>query len=401
MLCAVLTASAASAQFTIVEPPSPNGQLVPTSVSTDGRVVVGYHRQIGVPGSETFVYADGQLTIFPELPFAQRVSADGTFIAGSAGAELWRYERSTGIVEMVLPTVQSGALLLGGLSSTGETLGVIQIATRQTLFGNAYLWNAAAGFTPAFCPQYANLTMSNVLVADDGVTTAVEAIGGAFHRRSDGTCVTLPLPPWITGGITLRAISGDGSTVVGQAGGFATRWRNGTAERLPFPALGNPAFSQLVAVSGNGSLTSGYAGITRTGENEWLYSDEMGLLTLPELLSSWGINIPQGATLLYAISGDGKTLVGSTYAGAVPNSPASFWIAREPACSDIDFNNDGLFPDDQDLLDYLFVLAGGACSTDPPVGQGCDGLDFNNDTITPSDEDLIAFLVVLAGGTCE
>ena len=64
-------------------------------------------------------------------------------------------------------------------------------------------------------------------------------------------------------------------------------------------------------------------------------------------------------------------------------------------CSSIDFNGDGLFPDDQDLVDFLSVLAGGACST-----ATCDGIDFNNDGLFPDDQDLVAFLSVLAGGSC-
>lgn len=64
-------------------------------------------------------------------------------------------------------------------------------------------------------------------------------------------------------------------------------------------------------------------------------------------------------------------------------------------CDDIDFNNDGLFPDDTDLLDLLAVLAGGACST-----GSCGSIDFNNDGLFPDDEDLVAFLRVLAGGSC-
>jgi len=31
-------------------------------------------------------------------------------------------------------------------------------------------------------------------------------------------------------------------------------------------------------------------------------------------------------------------------------------------CNDIDFNNNGVFPEDQDLLDFFHVLAGGECS---------------------------------------
>jgi hypothetical protein len=64
-------------------------------------------------------------------------------------------------------------------------------------------------------------------------------------------------------------------------------------------------------------------------------------------------------------------------------------------CDDIDFNNDTLFPDDTDLVDFLSVLAGGPCST-----GNCSDIDFNNDGLFPDDNDLVSFLRVLAGGPC-
>jgi hypothetical protein len=64
-----------------------------------------------------------------------------------------------------------------------------------------------------------------------------------------------------------------------------------------------------------------------------------------------------------------------------------------PACDTIDFNNDGLFPSDEDLVTFLQTLAGNACPT-------CNDIDFNNDGLFPSDEDLVVFLRVLAGGGC-
>jgi hypothetical protein len=66
-----------------------------------------------------------------------------------------------------------------------------------------------------------------------------------------------------------------------------------------------------------------------------------------------------------------------------------------PVCDSIDFNNDGLFPDDADLLEFLSVLAGSECST-----GACNDIDFNNDGLFPDDSDLISFLTVLAGGDC-
>jgi hypothetical protein len=87
--------------------------------------------------------------------------------------------------------------------------------------------------------------------------------------------------------------------------------------------------------------------------------------------------------------------------GTTASKPATIAVDQ---CDCIDYNNDGIFPSDEDLIDFLNVLAGGACSTGPVIeaeGEvGCNDIDFNNDGIFPSDEDLLAFLRVMAGGSC-
>jgi hypothetical protein len=79
-----------------------------------------------------------------------------------------------------------------------------------------------------------------------------------------------------------------------------------------------------------------------------------------------------------------------------PDCPTCPGCPRGTACDNIDFNNDGLFPDDVDLIDFLNVMSGGACSNAP----FCNDIDFNNDESFPSDVDLVSFLSVLAGGPC-
>ena len=69
---------------------------------------------------------------------------------------------------------------------------------------------------------------------------------------------------------------------------------------------------------------------------------------------------------------------------------------KNSCCDSIDFNNDGLFPSDEDVVEFLTVLAGGACSE----GNVCNDVDFNNDTLFPDDADVLAFFRVLAGGAC-
>jgi hypothetical protein len=62
-------------------------------------------------------------------------------------------------------------------------------------------------------------------------------------------------------------------------------------------------------------------------------------------------------------------------------------------CDDIDFNNDEVFPDDQDVVDFFNVLAGADC-------PACNDIDFNNDDVFPDDQDVVDFFNVLAGGEC-
>ncbi|HLP84522.1 MAG TPA: hypothetical protein VK157_09245, partial [Phycisphaerales bacterium] len=68
-------------------------------------------------------------------------------------------------------------------------------------------------------------------------------------------------------------------------------------------------------------------------------------------------------------------------------------------CDDIDFNRNGVFPEDQDVIDFFNVLAGGACPYNPGPWDGCD-IDFNNNAVFPEDQDVIDFFTALAGGSC-
>jgi hypothetical protein len=66
-----------------------------------------------------------------------------------------------------------------------------------------------------------------------------------------------------------------------------------------------------------------------------------------------------------------------------------------PSCDSIDFNGDGLFPDNADLEDFFSVFGGGACSTGT-----CGDVDFNNDGLFPDNQDLQDYLAVFGGGSC-
>jgi hypothetical protein len=115
--------------------------------------------------------------------------------------------------------------------------------------------------------------------------------------------------------------------------------------------------------------------------------------TLQDVFFTISIANGAGYTTRKAIADDGFFVWQASFVGSTTALLAG-QLATE--CDTIDFNRDSLFPDDNDIIDFLSVLAGGPCST----GQACGDIDFNNDGLFPSDDDLIAFLRVLAGGNC-
>ena len=86
---------------------------------------------------------------------------------------------------------------------------------------------------------------------------------------------------------------------------------------------------------------------------------------------------------------------------ATTNCGTSFTAAAaltvvDACCDSIDFNNDGLFPDNLDLQDFLSVFGHGPCTNDP----NCGDIDFNNDGLYPDNEDILAIFRVFGGGHC-
>ncbi len=71
------------------------------------------------------------------------------------------------------------------------------------------------------------------------------------------------------------------------------------------------------------------------------------------------------------------------------------WLPPITSCDSIDFNGDGLFPDTQDIDDFLSVFSGGPCSTGT-----CGDIDFNNDGLFPDTSDIDSLLSVFSGGAC-
>ncbi|HYF14464.1 MAG TPA: immunoglobulin domain-containing protein [Phycisphaerales bacterium] len=114
----------------------------------------------------------------------------------------------------------------------------------------------------------------------------------------------------------------------------------------------------------------------------------------------WGSIVSGAATPTLTITNAQPEDAGA-YSCYVDDGCETFFSPRAtltvvPLCDSIDFNADGLFPDNLDLVDYLSVFGGGPCTNDP----NCGDLDFNNDGLFPDNEDIFALFRVFGGGVC-
>ena len=126
-----------------------------------------------------------------------------------------------------------------------------------------------------------------------------------------------------------RAVSGDGTTVVGASLNTdghdeAFRWKDGTMTGLGFLDPGNP-FSSAYGVSYDGSTVVGEG--RRGGASEaFRWTNATGMKSIADLLTQGGVDLTgwqlEAAT---GVSANGVTVVGS---GLDPSSKAQAWIAR-------------------------------------------------------------------------
>jgi hypothetical protein len=217
------------------------------------------------------------------------------------------------------------------------------------------------------------------------------AFGAACPGLSTGEGITSLVPV---------GISADASTVVGGAA-----YANGAGAAF---ALSSEGYQELVSCAGLGygsalALDASADGSTIVGDDScanfgpWVWREATGVQTVRAIADAYDIDANIFFLRVDSVSDDGSTISGTLLLPNASDAVAyTLQLPPQSNCDSIDFNADSLFPDDQDLIDFLSVLAGGSCSP----GNTCNDIDFNNDSLFPDDQDLIAFLRVLAGGDC-
>lgn len=212
--------------------------------------------------------------------------------------------------------------------NTGQPSGVSDdgnVVVGQTPDGNSFRWSRSNGSTSL--EFFSGQTI--VGVSSDGNVMAGNHLGQPYRWTSSGGAVPLGLPDGTTD-VSARAISADGTTIVGRAyatgaagngeGWRAFRWTETEGYRdlgtFPKPSGDSNPLAMATAVSPDGSMVAG-VGSNPSGWTTFLWTESGGLMDLNRGSS---IDTP------HAISGDGSTIVG----GIGNSTPRAFrWTAEE------------------------------------------------------------------------
>jgi trimeric autotransporter adhesin len=256
---------------------------------------------------------------------------------------------------------------------TGMSGGGIPVVNALTVLHNGDVV-AAGGFLNA-----GGVTVNRVARWDGN---AWHALGSGLND-SVSALVTLPNGDLVAGGNFTSAGGGPAHSIA--------RWNGATWSPLGTGMPGGIVFA--LATLPNGNLVAGGEFATAGGVtvNRIARYDGTNWFAFGSGTDNW----VRALVTLH----NGDLAVGGFFTTAGGQASAHFAVydyVSPPCCDSIDFNNDGLFPDTQDIDDFLSVFGGGPCSNDP----NCNDIDFNNDGLFPDTLDIDSLLSVFGGGDC-
>jgi hypothetical protein len=420
-------------EFTLFPKNTGNGQMYVASI--DGVSADGNSAAVSVGNAATFVgwwRRESGLTVLPPSVFLidgiQRsasvlnISADGLTLVGTHSPPVigsgdninyvYLYSEAEGRRSIPQPFTPmpfvSGPVQYRLFAPTTDRI----VSSRLWLgrnggppFADVVVWTSASNTWQPLSNQFPSGSyVEATAMSDTGVTIGYLYAGSYFgplrywvHTPVSGLVVydEISTPP-----LTLQNISRSGDTIVG------TRHDSSPKPMLTIRGsdlasiyLTNGSSAIATSSTDDASFFTLYRSVGPTLPVEYGVAWADGTYQSgSSFVASLGIQVPIGTTdvSLAIKSRDASVLYGLFSFGTTGQQ---FFLLKQPVppvCDPIDFNNDGLFPTDEDVIDFLTVLAGGTCSNEPH----CFDIDFNNDGLFPSDEDLIAFFRVFAGGGC-
>lgn len=310
-------------------------------ISGDGSTVVG--RSESAAGLEAVVWTSASgLVPIGDLPggdtsaFALGVSAGGGVVvglgssAGSDPSEAFRWTQAGGIVPL-------GDLPGGVLNSTAyepSADGSVIVGHGTTAAGNeAWRWTEATGFVPLGVLAGATDSFARAVSADGSVV--VGGGQGLAWRWTEATgMVPLGAPPGLSTGTF--DVSPDGSVVAGYVvlgpdEQLGYRWTETGGYELLQDLPGGVTNSIARGVSANGEVAVGAGDTTGNdaGDRAVYWTADGQIHRFDTLLASWGLDLA-GMTLVGAlsVSDDGLVFAGR---GFDPDGNQLGWVAGVPS----------------------------------------------------------------------
>jgi ELWxxDGT repeat protein len=355
LVVAVLAASGAAlaGKWEVLQPPYPGYQSEAVALSADGSVIVG---STGTPsGQRAFRWTlDTGIVTLPKpaavsMTWATDVSADGSTIVGYGGSSFGTRAGWEGLIWQ-----NSGPPSEVAVANTGVWLkgvsgdGTVAVGTMQGVPANSLsqAFRLPAGGSPTVLsgPLYPGpnvqsdadaISLDGQVVVGD--TQDLNTYAHSGFRWMDATGMTA------VGDFSANAASRDGSVVVGTMNtpdGFqAYRWTQaGGVQPL---GVYDPDFdsytytSQALGVSGDGSTIVGFVENMNTDLRQaFIWKDNgQGIRLLQDvLMERYGFVELNGWTLTkaYAISDDGRTVVGRGYSPLGTDEAWRAVMAPEP-----------------------------------------------------------------------
>ncbi|MCC6359287.1 MAG: PEP-CTERM sorting domain-containing protein [Phycisphaerales bacterium] len=383
-----------------------------TSLSADGSTVVGYAGSVSETQAYRWTRAAGMQPLghLPDgepFSYAIAVSGDGAIVVGSSGGEAFRWTQATGIVG--LGDLEGGYTYsqANGISADGGTI----VGTGSSAEGQeAFLWTESSGMVGlGDIPGDQGSSIACSVSSDGTVIVGIGQLGcrggcrKAFRWTSETGMTALADFPGGSDRNQATAVSADGRVIVGtgnigvncESGGCvvvdgeAFRWTaNEGMTRLGQLIEGGPSFAY--AVSGDGRVIVGTAFDEASLDFvAFIWDPVNGMRSLSGLLiNQYGLDLT-GWTLsdATAVSADGRTVAGN---GINPAGRYEAWIAHVPALCHGDLDDDGIVG----LQDLATLLARFGTPTDAVYRDG----DLDGD----ADVDLVDLTALLGrfGVTC-
>jgi hypothetical protein len=397
-------------------------------------------------GAAVFNVAGASQVIFTNMAIAGTVRGTGTGTMRSAGT-------LTASGNVTLNTAQTFGLL-GNLTATGPAnsltnAGSLSTAGAGNLTYTGVFTNAASGtwveqsnarfFNSVSINNLGTMEIRDINMVDNAGTNIITNAGTLIKTTLGGAISSVRLTNTGVidvqqGSFTLsgtftqpnasaRTLIRSGATLAGGAKTYATGQLEGRGSHNGNVTLTAATISpgDPIASSGtfniNGTLTMqpGSAIEIDVPAPDNPTSDRVIVSNQAAVAGTVVVNVPSGYNPplgeVYEIIRSNTSQRTGTFTSLVINADAgiTFGLTYSPTsvlltvlstnCDDIDFNNNDVYPEDQDVVDFFNVLAGGTPTTCQPV-VGCNDVDFNNNNVFPEDQDVIDFFNVLAGGGC-